>query len=118
MYICRLYRYVDVAFEPSFDKALHVARTMSKHQNSIIATQYNLIDSCRQRKYAHHICLCFNQNGTGFMFDPLGEVTCKEKIKMEVYKYYPIIRDYAWRRYTLEITTQSNAFNIQSYVYV
>lgn len=92
-YIRRLYKYVDVPFEPSFDKAIHVGRTMSKHQNSIIATQYNLIDPSRQRKYAHHISLWFNQNGSGFLFDPLGEVTGKEKLKMEVYQDYPIIRD-------------------------
>jgi hypothetical protein len=91
--VSKLFRFVDVHFEEKFDKAVHMAQTLSSHKNVVVATQFDLVDRETSEKSPHTVSLWFNRKGTGFLYDTMGEITGKESVYMDVYKDYPIVRD-------------------------
>ena len=91
--VSKMFRFVDVHFEEKFDKALHMARTLSAHKNVVVATQFDLVDRQTRETSPHTVSLWFNHKGTGFLYDAMGEISGREKVYMDVYKDYPIVRE-------------------------
>lgn len=89
----KLFRHVDVHFEEKFDKAVHMAQTLSAHKNVVLATQFDLVDRQTHEKSPHTVSLWFNRRGKGFLYDTMGEISGQEGVYMDVYKDYPIVRE-------------------------
>ena len=91
--VSKLFRFVDVHFEETFDKAVHMARTLSAHKNVVVATQFDLVHRQTRETSPHTVSLWFNRQGKGFLYDAMGEISGRELVYMDVYKDYPIVRE-------------------------
>lgn len=93
MLLGKLCRYVGIQYEASFDKAIHIGRTLCTRKNVVVGTQFDIIDKKTFERRPHVVTLWFNPNGTGYLLDTMGEITGKGHVHMDVYKDYPIVRE-------------------------
>lgn len=89
----KLFRYMDVPFERKFDRAVHMAQTLSAHRNVVVATQFDVVDKKTFERAHHTVSLWFNHKGKGYLYDTMGEICGQKSIYMDVYKDYPIVRE-------------------------
>lgn len=89
----KLFNYFDVRFENNFDRAVHMARMLSAHKNVVMATQFDLVDDNTQEKTPHTVSIWFNRKGNGYVYDAMGEISGQERVYMDVYKDYQIVRE-------------------------
>jgi hypothetical protein len=93
MLLGKMFRHVGIQYEASFDKAIHIGRTLCTTNNVVIGTKFDIIDKNTFERRPHFVTLWFDRQGKGFLLDTMGEITGKGGVHMNVYKDYPIVRE-------------------------
>ena len=93
MLLGKLFRHVGIQYEASFDKAIHIGRTLGASKNVVVGTQFDVINKKTFERRPHLVTLWFDRQGNGFLLDTMGEITGKGTVHMAVYKDYPIVRE-------------------------